>query len=58
MYTVLVVGIIIVLVVLLLAVTTTSKAYSYKHTVDSLEDNPYKDQEEKLNQSNENQDKR
>ena len=59
MYTVLVLGIIIVIVVLLLAVTTTSKAYSYKHTVDSLEDNPYRDQEEKLQQTNdENQDKR
>jgi uncharacterized membrane protein YdfJ with MMPL/SSD domain len=57
MYIVLVVGIIIVIVVLLLAVTTTSKAYSYKHTVDSLEDNPYRDQEEKLNQANENHDK-
>ncbi|MEH7097648.1 YtzI protein [Neobacillus vireti] len=59
MYTVLVVGIIIVIVVLLLAVTTTSKAYSYKHTVDSLEDNPYRDQEENVNQTNkDNQDKR
>ncbi|MBT2657017.1 YtzI protein [Bacillus sp. ISL-18] len=62
MYTVLVLGIIIVIVVLLLAVTTTSKAYSYKHTVDSLEDNPYRDQEEKLqqttNENHENQDKR
>ena len=46
MYTVMVVGIIIVIVVLLLAVGTTSRAYSYKHTVDSLEDNPYMDQEE------------
>jgi hypothetical protein len=32
--TVLVVSIIIVFVVLLLAVITTSKAYSFKHTVD------------------------
>ncbi|MEH7544379.1 MULTISPECIES: YtzI protein [Bacillaceae] len=46
MFTVMVVGIIIVIVVLVLAVTTTSKAYTYKHTVDSLENNPYVDQEE------------
>lgn len=44
-YTILVVSIIIVIVVLLLAVITTSKAYTYKHTVDSLENNPYVDQE-------------
>jgi len=46
MYTVLVVGIIIVIVVLVLAVTTTSKAYTYKHTIDSLENNPYVEQDE------------
>ncbi|NRD76235.1 YtzI protein [Bacillus sp. BRMEA1] len=40
MYTVFVVCIVIVIVVLLLAVITTSKAYSYKHTIDSLENNP------------------
>lgn len=40
MYTVFVVCIIIVIVVLLLAVLTTSKAYSFKHTVDPLENNP------------------
>jgi cell division protein FtsL len=45
MYTVMVVGIIIVIIVLLLAVLTTSKAYTYKHTVDSLEDNPYINEE-------------
>jgi len=45
MYTVLVVGVIIVIIVLLLAVLTTSKAYSYKHTVDSLDNNPYVDLE-------------
>ncbi|MCM3725491.1 YtzI protein [Neobacillus cucumis] len=50
MYTVLVVGIIIVIVVLVLAVTTTSKAYTYKHTVDSLENNPYVDQGENKKQ--------
>lgn len=43
MYTVFVVSIIIIIVVLLLAVVTTSKAYSYKHTVDPLEDKPYVD---------------
>lgn len=32
--TVMIVSVIIVLVVLLLAVVTTSKAYTYKHTVD------------------------
>ncbi|WP_075982675.1 YtzI protein [Bacillus massilinigeriensis] len=37
---VLIISIIIVLVVLLLAVLTTSKAYTYKHTVDPVEDNP------------------
>jgi uncharacterized protein YneF (UPF0154 family) len=45
MYTVFVISIIIIIVVLLLAVVTTSKAYSYKHTVDPLEDNPYIDNE-------------
>ncbi|MFJ7729540.1 YtzI protein [Neobacillus sp. NPDC097160] len=51
MYTVLVVSIIIVIVVLLLAVITTSKAYSYKHSVDSLEDNPYLNEENKHQES-------
>lgn len=40
MYAVLVVSIIIVLAVLLLAVLTTSKAYTFKHTVDPLDENP------------------
>lgn len=40
MNTILVVSIVIVFVVLLLAVITTSKAYSYKHTVDPLDNNP------------------
>jgi heme/copper-type cytochrome/quinol oxidase subunit 2 len=40
MITVLIICLIIVGIVLLLSVATTSKAYSYKHTVDSLEDNP------------------
>lgn len=40
MITVLIICLIIVGIVLLLSVVTTSKAYSYQHTVDSLEDNP------------------
>jgi cell division protein FtsL len=43
LYTVFVVCIVIVIVVLLLAVVTTSKAYSYKHTIDSLEENAHID---------------
>lgn len=39
-----VVSFIIVFVVLLLSVMTTSKAYSYKHTIDPLENNPHLDQ--------------
>lgn len=46
MYTIFVVSIVIIIVVLLLAVITTSKAYSFKHTVDPLEDNPYVNNEE------------
>jgi hypothetical protein len=34
--TIMIVSVIIVLVVLLLAVLTTSKAYTYKHTVDPI----------------------
>ena len=41
MYTVLVVCVIIVVIILLLAALTTSKAYSYKHTVDPIENNPH-----------------
>lgn len=37
---VMVVSIVIIFVVLLLAVITTSKAYSFKHTVDPIENNP------------------
>lgn len=40
MYAVLIISIIIVFVVLLLAVLTTSKAYTYQHTIDPLDDNP------------------
>jgi uncharacterized protein YneF (UPF0154 family) len=46
MYTIFVVSIIIIIVVLLLAVITTSKAYSFKHTVDPLDDNPYLNNEQ------------
>ncbi|WP_078414110.1 YtzI protein [Priestia abyssalis] len=41
MYTILIICIVIVIVILLLSVLTTSKAYDYKHSVDSLEDNPH-----------------
>ncbi|MEH7013661.1 YtzI protein [Neobacillus niacini] len=47
MYTIFVVSIIIIIIVLLLAVITTSKAYSFKHTVDPLDDNPYLNNENK-----------
>jgi flagellar basal body-associated protein FliL len=50
MKTVLIISIIIVFVVLILSVLTTNKAYSYKHSVDPLENNPHlkdaKNQEE------------
>jgi flagellar basal body-associated protein FliL len=45
MVTIIIVCIIIVIVILLLSVLTTSKAYSYKHTVDPLENNPHMNQE-------------
>ncbi|MEH7074667.1 YtzI protein [Neobacillus drentensis] len=56
MYVVAVICIIIVIVVLLLSVVTTSKAYTYKHTVDPLEDNPYLDHEKEQG-SDQNQNK-
>ena len=37
--TILIISVIIVLIVLFLAVITTSKAYSYKHTVDPISTN-------------------
>jgi len=55
MYTVMVVSIIIVIVVLLLAVITTSKAYTYKHSIDSLDDNPYLNQEKNQHDSGQDQ---
>lgn len=39
--TMLIISVIIIIVVLVLAVGTTSKAYSFKHSVDPLEDNPH-----------------
>jgi FtsZ-interacting cell division protein ZipA len=51
MNTILVVCIVIVIIVLLLAVLTTSKAYSYKHTVDPLENNPNKENEDQENKN-------
>jgi flagellar basal body-associated protein FliL len=47
MYTIFVISIVIIIVVLLLAVITTSKAYSFKHTVDPLDDNPYVNNDKK-----------
>lgn len=41
MTTVLIISIIIIFAVILLTVITTNKAYSYKHSVDSLENNPH-----------------
>ncbi|WP_019154939.1 YtzI protein [Robertmurraya massiliosenegalensis] len=52
MLTVLIICIIIVIVVLLLAVLTTSKAYSYKHSVDPLEDNPHLEQDSENDKTN------
>ena len=49
MYTIFIACIVIVIAVLLLSVLTTSKAYSYKHTVDPLENNPHVDQEKDQN---------
>ncbi|WP_077214321.1 YtzI protein [Bacillus dakarensis] len=46
MTTVLIISIIIIFVVMLLAVLTTSKAYSFKHSVDPLEENPHINQAE------------
>ncbi|MEH6995327.1 YtzI protein [Neobacillus drentensis] len=55
MYTIFVVSIIIIIVVLLLAVITTSKAYSFKHTVDPLDDNPYLNDKDHTNEEEEKQ---
>ncbi|GGE77987.1 YtzI protein [Priestia taiwanensis] len=50
MNTVLLVALGIVAVVLILSVLTINKAYSYKHSVDNIEDNPYKEENEKKKQ--------
>ncbi len=47
-----IVGVLIVLIVLFLSVITTSKAYTYKHTVDSLENNPNISGDRKIINSN------
>jgi cell division protein FtsL len=44
---ILIVSVIIVLVVLLLAVLTTSKAYTYKHTIDPISDQTENESNEK-----------
>ncbi|CAM3994160.1 YtzI protein [Bacillus paramycoides] len=41
MLKILIIGIIIVLIVLVLSIMTINKGYSYKHSVDKPEDNPY-----------------
>ncbi len=38
---ILIIGVIIVLIVLALSVLTINKGYSYKHSVNKPEDNPY-----------------
>jgi uncharacterized protein YpmB len=45
MLTVLVISLIIIVIVLILSIVSTSKAYSFKHSVDPLENNPYLNQE-------------
>ena len=52
MTTIFVVCIVIVIIVLLLSVLTTSKAYSYKHTVDPLENNPHLNPEDESDKAN------
>ncbi|WP_456273581.1 YtzI protein [Bacillus sp. AK031] len=37
---ILVISIIIIFIVILVSVLTTSKAYTYKHTVDPIDNNP------------------
>ncbi|KYC84864.1 YtzI protein [Heyndrickxia sporothermodurans] len=41
MYTfIMIVSILIIIVIILASALTTSKAYSYKHTIDPIENNP------------------
>jgi hypothetical protein len=58
MYTVVVICIIIVFVVLILSVVTTSKAYTFKHTVDPLENNPNLNQDATAPEKEHNQDQK
>lgn len=44
MFAVVAISVIIVAVVIVLAVVTTSKAYTYKHTVDQIDQNLQNDQ--------------
>ncbi|MBS4173897.1 YtzI protein [Bacillus sp. FJAT-49736] len=44
---ILVVSLIIIVIIMSAAVITTSKAYSYKHTVDPIENNPNIKRDEK-----------
>ncbi|ENQ3080551.1 YtzI protein [Bacillus multifaciens] len=44
MVKILIISVIVVIVVLLLSVLTINKGYSYKHSVDSIEDNPYQEE--------------
>ncbi|MGP4081787.1 YtzI protein [Pseudalkalibacillus sp. R45] len=46
MFKVLLVSILIIIVVLVLFVAAISKGYSYKHTIDPLENNPNIDEKE------------
>ncbi|MDM5156950.1 YtzI protein [Bacillus sp. DX1.1] len=41
MIKILIIAVIIVITILVLSVLTINKGYSYKHSVDSAEDNPY-----------------
>ena len=48
---ILVISIIIIFIVILVSVLTTSKAYTYKHTVDPLENNPHLDSTEEKDEN-------
>ncbi|WNS74682.1 YtzI protein [Bacillus sp. DTU_2020_1000418_1_SI_GHA_SEK_038] len=48
MITVLAISVIIVAIVIVLAVVTTSKAYMFKHTVDSIDSIPTNDDQKEL----------
>lgn len=55
MVTVLAITVIIVAIVIILAVVTTSKAYTYKHTVDSIDSIPANDDQEDIPESSDKQ---